>query len=128
MVKKEFAYRGKSLDELKAMSLNDLAELFPAGARRVIRRGFTEEEKRFLGNMKSKNGKQVKTHCRDMIILPDMVGATINVYNGKTFVPILIQPEMISHRLGEYAHSKRRVSHGSAGVGATRSSASVSVR
>jgi small subunit ribosomal protein S19 len=126
MAKKEFSYRGKSIDELKAMSLNDLAELFPASARRVIKRGFTEEEKRFLANM-NKSG-QIKTHCRDMIILPDMVGKTINVYNGKAFVPIIIQAEMISHRLGEYAHSKKRVGHGSAGVGATRSSNAVSVR
>ena len=65
---------------------------------------------------------QLKTHVRDMIILPDMVDITINVHNGKDFSPITIKPEMIGHYLGEYAITNKRVQHGAPGVGASRSS------
>jgi small subunit ribosomal protein S19 len=57
-----------------------------------------------------------------------MVGMRISVYNGKTFVPIDIEGEMIGHRLGEFSVTRNKVKHGSAGVGATRSSASRSVK
>ena len=64
----------------------------------------------------------VRTHLRDMIVLPEMVGKTIEIYNGKTFNRVEIMPEMVGHYLGEYSLTRGRVSHGSAGVGATRSS------
>ena len=64
----------------------------------------------------------LKTHVRDMIILPDMIGLTINVHNGKEFSAISIRPEMIGHYLGEYAITNKRVQHGSPGVGSSRSS------
>lgn len=128
MAKKEFVYRGKKLEELQAMGLKDLAELFPAGARRVIKRGFTDEEKRFIAKLDKGGSRPVKTHCRDMIILPNMVGKTIMVHSGKEFVSLIIQPEMISHRLGEYVLTRKRVGHSSPGVGATRSSSAASVR
>ncbi len=126
MAKKEFAFRGKSLEELKSMTLTDLSPLLTANARRKIKRGFTEEEKRFLDNMRKNPNKTMKTHCRNMIVLPEMVGKTIRVYTGKVFEPIVIQSEMIGHRLGEFARSRKRVTHSSPGVGSTRSSAAMS--
>lgn len=57
-----------------------------------------------------------------MIILPEMIGIAIEVHNGKEFVNVELQPEMIGHRFGEFAPTRSRVNHGSAGVGATRSS------
>lgn len=125
MAKKEFSYRGKSIEELKAMSLADLSGLFRADIRRKIKRGFTEEEKRFLVNMEKSKGS-VKTHCRDMIVLPSMVGRTIQIHTGKEFLSIIIQAEMIGHRFGEFALSRKRVTHTSPGVGASRSSAATS--
>jgi small subunit ribosomal protein S19 len=65
---------------------------------------------------------QLKTHVRDMIILPDMIGLSISVHNGKEFSPVHIRPEMIGHYIGEYAITNKRVQHGSPGVGSSRSS------
>ncbi len=127
MAKKEFKYRGKSIDELRELSLKELAEFFPSSARRKIRRGFTEQEKILLRNLKTAK-KPVKTHCRDMIILPEMVDKNILVHNGKSFENILILPEMLGHRLGEYSLTRKRVAHSSPGVGATRSSSNISVK
>jgi len=72
--------------------------------------------------------KNLKTHSREMVVLPKMVGLTIKVYNGKQFIDVLVVEEMLGHRFGEFALTRRRVAHNSPGVGATRSSASVSVR
>ncbi|MFH1591551.1 MAG: 30S ribosomal protein S19 [archaeon] len=127
MAKKEFSYRGKSLEELQTLTLSELAELFPADQRRKIKRGFTDEEKKLLAKMQ-KRGSNVETHCRDMLILPVMVGMTIKVHNGKSFVAIILEPEMIGHRFGEFALTRNRVAHSSPGVGATRSSTAISVR
>jgi small subunit ribosomal protein S19 len=122
MAKKIFTYRGKTLEELQALSLTQVAELLPSFARRkMIRRGFTEAEKRFLARLQTKNG--LKTHCRDMVILPSMVTKTIKVAKGNGFDDVIITPEMIGHRLGEFAPTRKRVSHGAAGIGATKGTA-----
>ena len=127
MAKKEFSYRGKSLEELKAMGLSELSKMFKSDARRVIKRGFTEPEQTLLKKIRS-GKRNIETHCRDMLVLPEMVGIIIKVYTGKMFVPINIEPEMIGHRLGEFALTRNRVAHSAPGVGATRSSAALSVR
>jgi len=126
MAKKEFTFRGKTLAELKEMSVNEFMELVPARRRRSVKRGFTEEQKGLLKKLEVKNN--VKTHVRDLVILPSMVGKTILVHNGKTFVQVVITEEMLGRTLGDFSLTRNRVSHNSPGVGATRSSASVSVR
>lgn len=118
--KGEFTYRGKTIAELQALSIEEFAELLPSRERRSIKRGFTEVQKKALADMRE--GKEIKTHTRGMVILPEMVGKTISVYDGKKFVAIEVQPEMVAHRFGEFAPTRGKVSHGSAGVGATRSS------
>ena len=118
--KEEFSYRGRSLQELKDMELDGLAQLFPARQRRKLKRELTEDQKKLLQKMR--DGKTIRTHQRDMIVLPEMVGTTIGVHDGKTFTSFEIMPEMVGHYFGEYALTRRRVTHGSAGVGATRSS------
>ena len=127
MAKKEFSYRGKSLEELQQLSLKELALLLPARERRKINRGFRESEKIFLKNVE-KNKRNLETHCRDMIVLPLMVGKTIKVHSGKEFVPVIIVAEMIGHRLGEFSLTRKSLKHSAPGIGATRSSASLSVR
>lgn len=127
MARKEFFYRGKTLNELKEMDLRQFAELLPARQRRCVLRGFTEQEKILLDKIRD-NEKNIKTHCRDMIILPEMVGLTIKVHQGKAFTPVIITEEMIGHRLGEFTLTRSKVTHNAPGIGATRSSASVSVR
>ena len=132
MVKKEFSYRGKSLKELQEMDLKELAELLPARQRRTVLRGFTEPQKRLLARIqKAKDGKTkkpIKTHCREMIVLPSMVEMTIHIHKGKGFEQVLIQPEMIGHYLGELALSRQRIAHSAPGIGATKSSAAASVK
>lgn len=127
MAKKEFAYRGKTLDELKSLSLNEFAKLLPSRQRRSLERGLTEQQKKLLERIK-KGKKNPETHCRDMIIFPEMVGIMVKIHDGKTFVPLMITAEMVGHYLGEFALTRKRVAHSAPGVGATKSSASISVR
>ncbi|MBI4449114.1 30S ribosomal protein S19 [Candidatus Woesearchaeota archaeon] len=127
MAKKEFNYRGKSTPELLTMSLAELANILAARPRRKIKRGFTAIEKKLYEAItKGKNG--MRTHARSMIILPAMFGKTIKIYNGKEFIPVEIQEEMLGHYLGEFAMTTKRVQHSAPGIGASRSSASASVK
>ncbi len=128
---KKFRYRGKSLEELLEMPLDEFVKLLPARQRRSLLRGFTPAQKKLLlkirkvkarGASKGKRGPIIKTHVRDMIILPEMIGLTIAVYNGKEFVPVKIVPQMIGHYLGEFSHTTKIVQHGEPGLKATRSS------
>jgi len=128
MVRKEFTYRGYTINELKKMSIESFARLVPAKERRyLLRRNFGPEGKRLLEKVKlaveGKYNKPIRTHVREMVILPIMVGLTLHVYNGKEYVPIEIKPEMVGRRLGEFAITIKEVRHGQPGVGATRSSA-----
>jgi small subunit ribosomal protein S19 len=118
--KEEFTYRGLKVEELKKLSTDELMALLPARQRRRLKRGLTKDHRRLLSRVKDRD--VVRTHLRDMIVLPEMVGKTIEIYNGKTFNRVEIMPEMVGHYLGEYSLTRARVSHGSAGVGATRSS------
>ena len=63
-----------------------------------------------------------------MIIIPQFIGKNIRIYNGKEFIPLTITAEMLGHYLGEFAHTRKSVTHSAAGIGATRSSKSVSAR
>ena len=123
---KEFIYRGKSIEELKQLSLSELSDLLPARQRRKIKRGFSEDEKKLLEKIAKKDN--VKTHLRDMIILPAMIGKTILVHNGKDFEAVRVQEEMIGHYLGEFSLTRKRSSHSAPGVGATRSSSAATSR
>ena len=126
MAKKIFTFKGKTIEEVKTLSLEEFAELIPSNERRKLKRGFTEQEKTLLKKLKQKD--QVKTHCRDMLIIPEMIGKTILVYSGKTFEAVRVNEEMLGHRLGEFVLTRKRVSHGAAGIGATKSSSALSVR
>lgn len=129
---RKFRYRGRSLEELLKMDLEDLAKLFPSRQRRSILRGFTPEQRKLLFKIRkarkrvlergSKRPPVIKTHVRDMIVLPEMVGMTIAVYNGREFIPVRIVPDMIGHYLGEFSPTTKIVRHGEPGLKATRSS------
>lgn len=114
------------MEELKSLSLNQLAELLPSRQRRSIRRGLTEEQKKLLEKIKIK--KVVKTHSRDMIVLPEMVGKIIRIHSGKEYQSITITEDMIGLFFGELAMTRKKVMHNAPGIGATRSSAAISVR
>ncbi len=123
---KEFSYRGISKEELENASLEKLFQLFNSRQRRSLTRGITDGKRKLIEEIKAaKAGKlktPIKTHLRDLIILPYMVGVAVNVFSGKDFVPVVIKPEMIGHYLGEYVVTNKRVNHGAPGVGASRSS------
>ncbi len=126
---KEFNYRGHSLASLTGMSMDEFINLLPSRQRRSLQRGLTAEQRILLEKLReakevTKQGKDVtiKTHVRDLIILPEMVGAKIGVHNGKDFVAMDIKPEMIGHYLGEFAITNKPVRHGTPGIGASRSS------
>ncbi|MBI3032412.1 30S ribosomal protein S19 [Candidatus Woesearchaeota archaeon] len=127
MAQKIFKYRGKTLEELQKMSLQDFAKLIPARQRRSLLRETREEHHAFMRHLQKK-GNNTKTHCRDIVITPIMVGKTVQIHHGKGFVPIGIQPEMIGHFLGEFALTRTRVTHSAPGIGATKSSSNLSVK
>ena len=123
---KEFSYRGHSLESLSGMSMDEFINLLPSRQRRSLQRGLTAEQRVLLEKLRTakeaKDGNGIKTHVRDLIILPEMVGAKISVHNGKEFVAIDIKAEMIGHYLGEFAITNKPVRHGTPGIGASRSS------
>ncbi len=126
---KEFTYRGYTLNQLQGLAMDEFIVLLPSRQRRSLHHGFAPEHRILLE--KTRKAKEairqggtatVKTHLRDMVILPEMVGVTISVHNGKEFVGVEIKPEMIGHYLGEFAITNKPVRHGTPGIGASRSS------
>jgi len=121
--KKEFRYRGLSLEELQALPMDELIPLLPSRMRRTLLRGLSKKQDKLLNDIeKAGDGYIIKTHCRDMVILPSFVGHRIDVHNGNEFQRVDIQPDMIGHYLGEFALTRKKVKHTGPGVGATRSS------
>jgi len=123
----EFTYRGYDLDELQEMELDEVAELLPARQRRTILRGLSAEHEKLLEKIEDKTAEEtadnpVRTHLRDMPVLPAFVGLTFAVYTGQSFERVEVEPEMIGHYLGEFQLTRNSVEHGQAGIGATRSS------
>ena len=134
-VKKEFTYRGYTMEELSQMELwpsegsdNSIIELLPSRARRSIGRGMSVENEHFLDRIRRNSSITVRTHRRDMPILPEFVGRRIAIHNGQHFIELDVKPEMIGHYLGEFALSRRNVAHSGPGVGATRSSKHVALK
>lgn len=115
MAKKEFTFQGKKMDELKTLSDSEFIQLIPARQRRSVTRGFTEQQKILLGKIEKKDN--IKTHNRELVIFPRMVGKTLKVHNGKAFNDIFITEEMLGHVIGEFSLSKGKVGHSSPGVG-----------
>jgi len=121
--KKEFKFCGLTVEELQNISMDELLPLIPSRMRRTLKRGLTKEQNKLLEDIKdAKDGDMIKTHCRDMIILPAFIGHIIHVHSGKEFQRVNIQPQMVGHYLGEFALTRKNVKHTGPGVGATRSS------
>ncbi|MGI0132076.1 MAG: 30S ribosomal protein S19 [Thermoplasmata archaeon] len=121
--KKEFTLRGLTLAELQALGLPELAKLLGARARRSIHRGFNADQLTFLDRIRDwPKGTVLRTHGRDILILPGHVGHRVAIHNGKEFKEIEVRPEMIGHYYGEFALTRRFEKHSGPGVGATRSS------
>ncbi len=119
---KEFTYRGYTIEQLTAMKLEELIPIMPARVRRSLKRGWNSEQLKVFEKLSDPEIEVVKTHVRDMVILPQFVGKRVQLHNGKDFLEFEIKPEMIGHYLGEFALTRKEVKHSAPGVGATRSS------
>jgi len=127
---RKFSYRGVDLDQLLDLSLTQLMELFTCRVRRKLSRGLRRKPMALLKKLRrakkaaevNEKPEVVKTHLRNMVVLPEMVGSIIGVYNGKVFTQVEVKPEMIGHYLGEFSISYKPVKHGRPGIGATHSS------
>ena len=120
---KEFTYRGKTMEQLKLMETREFAKMVKSRTRRAILRN-SEKIDKFIVKCKecSANKKHIRTHLREIIIVPKMIDYKVSVYNGKEFVEIILIPEMLGHRFGEFVATRNKVKHGAAGLGATKSS------
>ena len=127
---KEFMFRGYNLEKLQNVSMDEFISLLPSRQRRSLQRGLSLEQRRLLEKIREakdivehgKTAKPIKTHARDMVILPEMISVDIQVHNGKEFTAVTITPEMVGHYLGEFVITNKPVKHGTPGIGASRSS------
>jgi small subunit ribosomal protein S19 len=133
MARKEFTFRGKTMAELLQMSIDEFAKLVNARARRSLLRGFDKKLLKKIENARrlkeqGKNPKPIRTHRRDCVVVPKMVGLSMAVHKGNAFETVEIRPEMLGHYLGEMALTRKKLSHGKAGIGATRGSTAITAR
>jgi len=127
---KQILFRGKTLEELKAMDLEEFSKLLKARQKRSLKRGFTDQQKKLLEKIRKKRSsdKLIRTHIRDMIIIPEMVGVKLGIHNGQEYKTVVISESMIGHYLGEFSMTRGRIQHSAPGIGATRSSKFVPLR
>ena len=121
--KRQFTYKGKTIDELKTLDVREFAKFLNSRQRRTALRNFQEIEE-FINRSKEKleKNKAVRTHQRSLVVVPEMVGWKIFIYNGNKFVPVEVTGEMLGHAFGEFAPTRARIKHSKAGVGATKGS------
>jgi small subunit ribosomal protein S19 len=121
---KEFLYRGLTEEELRSISMDEFIRMLPSRMRRSLRRGLTPEQRILIEKIRTRSPDKgpLKTHARDLIILPEMIGKIVRVFNGKEFVDVRIDIKKVGHYLGEYAITNQPVRHGRPGIGASRSS------
>uniref|UniRef100_A0A6U4HI12 40S ribosomal protein S15 n=1 Tax=Phaeomonas parva TaxID=124430 RepID=A0A6U4HI12_9STRA len=127
---KKFTYRGKTVEELMNMSNEEVLDLVKARTRRRMLRGLKRRSQAFIRKLRQAKAecpegekpRPIKTHLRNMLIIPEMIGSQLGVYNGKQFALVEVRPEMIGHYTGEFSISYRPVKHGRPGIGSTNSS------
>jgi len=120
--KKEFTYHGFTMKELLEMPFDEVVTLMPSRIRRTLIRGLNEEQRTTFEKIRDSDGRTIRTHRRDIPIIPQFVGKNVSVYSGKEFKEFEIKPEMIGRYLGEFVPTRGTVRHSGPGVGATRSS------
>jgi small subunit ribosomal protein S19 len=125
---KEYNFRGKKIEDLKAMTIEEFSRMLTARERRTLKRGFTQQQKTLLDNIRKHPEEFHKTHVRDIIILPEMVGVKLGVFTGKEWFQLTVEPHMVGHRTGEFAIPIKRVRHSAPGIGASRGSKHIAVK
>ncbi|MGP8069219.1 MAG: 30S ribosomal protein S19 [Candidatus Bathyarchaeia archaeon] len=125
---REFLYRGHNFESLQQMSMDEFIRILPSRQRRSLTRGLTADQRTLMElirnyrRTKAKDAKPIRTHCRDMVIIPEMVGLNLMIHSGKEFTSLDIKPEMLGHYVGEFVITNKKVLHGTPGIGASRSS------
>ena len=121
--KKQNTFRGKTIEDLKSMDVREFAKLLASIQKKYLLRNFQETED-FLNraNKKISKNKPVKTHKRDLVVVPGLIGMKLHIHNGRAFTPIEITWEMLGHKFGEFSPTRGRIKHGKAGLGATKGS------
>jgi small subunit ribosomal protein S19 len=126
MVVREYLYKGIPESKLVGLSLDDFKKIVPSRIKRSLERGPTPSQKRFMEKVKRVKEKGItkplRTHCRNIMIVPEMVGLTIMIYSGKEFIPVEMTAEKLGHYLGEFTLTRKKITHNAPGIGATRSS------
>lgn len=82
---------------------------------RSVKKGpFVEKSlyKKILAMNKEADRKMIKTYSRCSTIIPEMVGNTISVYNGKSWIPVYITENLVGHKLGEFSPTRIFRAHG----------------
>ena len=116
------------MDALQQMSMDEFIRILPSRQRRSLTRGLTTDQRALMEIIrnsrknKGKEAKPIRTHCRDMVIIPEMVGLSLLIHSGKEFTALDIKPEMLGHYVGEFVITNKKVVHGTPGIGASRSS------
>lgn len=135
MARKDFTFRGKNVEELKKLTLEEFSKLCNARPKRSISRNKTPYDhlmkkiRKYLDATRGgKSAKAVRTHWRDLVVVPAMIGIKLGIHSGKEFGEVEVKPEMLGHYLGEFALTRKKLSHGKAGIGATRSSTAIAAR
>merc|ERR1712098_594314 len=126
---RKFTYRGVDLDALLDLSSEQLMDLVHARARRKFSRGLKRKPMALIKKLRKakkecpqfEKPETVKTHLRNMIIVPEMIGSVVGVYNGRSFTTVEVKPEMTGHYLGEFSITYHPVRHGRPGIGAQNS-------
>ncbi|CAM9994525.1 unnamed protein product [Ectocarpus sp. 6 AP-2014] len=127
---RKFTFRGVDLDKLLDLSMEEFMELVHARARRRMSRGLKRKPMALIKRLRKakKNAapgekpRGIKTHLRNMLIVPEMIGSIVGIYNGKSMNGVEIKPEMVGHYLGEFSITYKPVRHGRPGIGSTNSS------
>ncbi len=130
---KKFTFKGKEMQELEKMSIEEFSKLVNSRIRRSLKRNQNKNlDKRIEKALKVKTGgrepKPIRTHLRDTVVVPKMIGLKFAIYNGKEFQTMEALPEMLGHYFGEVVLTRKRLLHGKAGIGATKSSTAITAR
>ena len=120
--KKEFTYRGLTMEKLQELDFGQFIQMLPARQRRSFKRGLSREQAKLINDSNQAPEKVIRTHRREMIIIPQFVGRKFAIHDGRNFVDSDILPEMIGLYFGELAPTRTSPTHTGPGVGATKSS------
>jgi small subunit ribosomal protein S19 len=129
MVKKVFKFKGKTMEELKGMNIKEFAELCNSRQKRTLKKGFDKHILKKIEKVKgNEKAKPIRTHKRDIVVIPEMVGIRFAIHKGNSFEPLEITEQMLGHYVGEFIFTRKRLMHGKAGIGATKSSTAITSR